>query len=475
MTVQFVLLLVSSSLCYDYYDYYDDQFDKTDLQYVSHETLTVIHGSSFTVICRGDHSSELQLFHNEVTFTEEKNYNASTHSYLISSAREDHTGTWTCGDATTHLAVIPGLERTAIILGSLVVEGEGRVVTVREGDVLQPVCVTASSTTSSLSDRPPAHWRLGGQTLNKTEVLVRLDEAGREHVVLSMEVMEARREQNQAKVECSLQGVEASLVLEVEYPPQFTISRQPNFGTPVVSRSSVSLLCTVDSWPLSDVFWERDGQVVSTSVKLSLAGVTVEDQGWYQCNANHKLGNYSSVGYYLAIKEAEDIKIPPPCPAASSDEPSVMTPLHNISTTRGHNVTIYSKYCSALPLTQTFWSGPNILVRQGDTSGRFRTAEVGQETETCTTVSLVIGAVETSDTGLYLLVVVSEAGAGQGRVWLEVGPGEEKRLGATSGGGRGLVCDTLIFLVVTLLLPFTCYVITTARHIVLSIKHIYIY
>ena len=452
MTLQFVLLLVSSSLCYNYYDYYDDQFDKTELQYVSHETLTVILGSSFTLSCRGGESSQPELHHNEVRFTEERNYNESRHSYLISSAREDHTGTWTCGDSTIHLAVIPGLERTAIILGSRVVEGEGTVVTVMEGDVLQPVCVTASSTTSSLSDGQPAHWRLGGQTLNQTEVLVRLDEEGREHFILSMEVMEVRREQNQLEVKCSLRGVEASLVLEVEYPPQFTISRQPNFGTPIVTQSSVSLVCTVDSWPASDVFWERDGVVVSTSDKLSLAGVTVEDQGWYQCNANHKLGNYSSVGYYLAIKEAEDINIPHPCPTPTIGQPSVMTPLHNISTTRGHNVTIYSKYCSALPLTQTFWSGPNILIRQGDTTGRFRTAEVGQETETCTTVSLAIGKVDTSDTGLYLLIVSSEAGAGQGRVWLEVGPGEEKRLGATSGGGRGLDCDTLIFLVVTLLL-----------------------
>ena len=452
MTLQFVLLLVSSSLCYNYYDYYDDQFDKTDLQYVSHETLTVILGSSFTVNCRGGDSSESLLYHNEVIFTGERKYNENTTSYFISTARENHTGTWTCGDYNTRLAVIPGLDRTAIILGSRVVVGEGTVVTVTEGDVLQPVCVTASLSLSSLSEREPSHWRLGGQILNQTEVMVRLDEEGREHVILSMEAMEARREESQVEVECSLQGAVASLVVVVEYPPQFTISRQPNFGTPIVTQSSVSLLCSVDSQPASDVFWERDGVVVSTSEQLSLAEVTVADKGWYQCNANHKLGNYSSVGYYLAIKEAEDIKIPQPCPALPSDQPVVMTPLHNISTTRGHNVTIYSKYCTSQPLTSTIWSGPNILIRQGDASGRFRTAEVGQETETCITVSLIIGEVETSDTGLYQLIVLSQAGAGQGQVWLEVGPGEERRLGATSGGGRRLTCDTLILLVVTLLL-----------------------
>ena len=150
MTVKFVMLLVSSGLCYNYYDYYDDQFDKTDLQYVSHETLTVLLGSSFSVNCRGGDSSKLELYHDEVIFTEERKYNQTTSSYLISRAREDHTGTWTCGDSTTQLAVIPGLERPAIILGSRVVEGEGEVVTVREGDILQPLCVTAPS---SLSNR----------------------------------------------------------------------------------------------------------------------------------------------------------------------------------------------------------------------------------------------------------------------------------------------------------------------------------
>ena len=456
MTLQFVLLLVSSSLCYNYYDYYDDQFDKTDLQYVSHETLTVILGSSFTVNCRGGDSSESLLYHNEVIFTGERKYNENTTSYFISTARENHTGTWTCGDYNTRLAVIPGLDRTAIILGSRVVVGEGTVVTVTEGDVLQPVCVTASLSLSSLSEREPSHWRLGGQILNQTEVMVRLDEEGREHVILSMEAIEARREESQLEVECSLQGAVSSLVVVVEYPPQFTISRQPNFGTPIVTQSSVSLLCSVDSQPASDVFWERDGVVVSTSEQLSLAEVTVADQGWYQCNANHKLGNYSSVGYYLAIKEPEDINMSLPC--LSSEQPSVMTPQHNISTTRGHNVTIYSKYCSALPVTATIWSGPNVLIRQGETRGRFRTAVVARETETCTTVSLVIGDVTDSDTGQYLLVVSSEAGAGQGLAWLEVRPGEE-RVVATSGGGElPQHCDTLsILLVVTLLLPSTCY------------------
>ena len=147
-----------------------------------------------------------------------------------------------------------------------------------------------------------------------------------------------------------------------------------------------------------------------------------------------------------------------PCLTSPSQQPSVMTPLHNISTTVGQNVTIYSKYCSSLAPLATFWSGPDVLIRQGEARQRFRTAVVAEETETCTTVSLVMGEVKESDSGLYLLVVVSEAGAGQGGVWLEVRPGEERVVSSRAGLGS-VDCDMLIVLVsvVHLLLPTSCY------------------
>ena len=453
MTVQFVLLLVSSSLCYNYYDYYDDDYDNSEGQYVSPDTLTVLLGSSFSLPCHGE--GDRRLHHNSLAYEGEGGYNGTTSSYFIPAAGEEHTGLWVCGDSSTQLAVMPGLDRAAILLQDRLLLGRDNVVTVREEELLQPLCVAASSR-SSMTESDLAYWRVGTDLYNKSEVRVRLDGEERKHVMLSMEVMQVRREHNQLELECSLQGLTASLRLEVEFPPQFTISRQPNFGTPIVTQSSVSLLCTVDSNPASEIFWEKDGAVVARTAELSLVGVGEEEQGWYQCNANHKLGNYSSVGYYLAIKEPEDINMSLPC--LSSEQPSVMTPQHNISTTRGHNVTIYSKYCSALPVTATIWSGPNVLIRQGETRGRFRTAVVARETETCTTVSLVIGDVTDSDTGQYLLVVSSEAGAGQGLAWLEVRPGEEKVVATSGGGELPQHCDTLsILLVVTLLLPSTCY------------------
>ena len=455
MTVQLILLLVSSSLCYNYYDYYDDDYDNSQLQYASHDTQTVVLGSSFAVPC---HGQETLLYHNDKRYEEEETFNKTSHSFLILEAREDHTGHWTCGDSHTHLAVIPGLERTVIILQDRVLVGRDTVLTVREEELLQPLCVTASSSLSSPRERDSAFWRVGSQVLNQTEVTVRLDEAGREHVMLSMAVLEVRREHSKLELECSLQGQSASVLLEVEFPPQFTISRHPNFGTPIVTQSSVTLVCSVDSSPGSEVFWEKDGVVVSHQAELGLEGVGEEDQGWYQCNANHKLGNYSSVGYYLAIKQPEEVNMSLPCLTSPSQQPTVMTPLHNISTTVGQNVTIYSKYCSPLAPLATFWSGPDVLIRQGEARERLRTAVVAEETETCTTVSLVTGEVKESDSGLYLLVVVSEAGAGQGGVWLEVRPGEERVVSSRAGLGS-VDCDMLIVLVsvVHLLLPTSCY------------------
>ena len=72
MTVQLILLLVSSSLCYNYYDYYDDDYDNSQLQYASHDTQTVVLGSSFAVPC---HGQETLLYHNDKRYEEEETFN----------------------------------------------------------------------------------------------------------------------------------------------------------------------------------------------------------------------------------------------------------------------------------------------------------------------------------------------------------------------------------------------------------------
>ena len=91
------------------------------------------------------------------------------------------------------------------------------------------------------------------------------------------------------------------------------------------------------------------------------------------------------MGYYLAVKAESELSpalgTSPPCLGDPSSGPQVLTSLHNVSTTRGHNVTIYTKYCSSQPALAVIWTGPRVLVRhQADTqpaaTGRFRTSTV---------------------------------------------------------------------------------------------------
>ena len=338
------------------------------------------------------------------------------------------------------LLLLPAFDNS---LGGL--DGE---VTVLEDQVVAPVCVAAGV----FWGETEAQWRLGGEVIDQTgKVVARLDPEGREHVSVTMDTWRVARDHQGHVLECRLRGDTARVSLHVEYPPQFTIARLPQFGVPVVTGSSVSLRCEVDSEPVSQPYWERDGLTLSEAADLELASVSAEDEGWYQCNANHKLGNYSSVGYFLAVKAESELVPAPAC--APAPGPRVFTPLHNISTTRGHNVTIYTKYCSTQPVLAVLWTGPRVLVKHEAVSGRFRTSTVAsEEPEDCTTVSLAIGEVEMEDGGLYVILVSSEAGAGQGRVWLDVAVGGERL--AVSGAGS--ICDSSVVIILVafhLLLP----------------------
>ena len=42
-----------------------------------------------------------------------------------------------------------------------------------------------------------------------------------------------------------------------------------------------------DELSVSQPYWERNGLTLSDSAELELTSVTSEDEGWYQCNANH--------------------------------------------------------------------------------------------------------------------------------------------------------------------------------------------
>ena len=457
-------------MSFTYYDYYADYGPPpdTDLPHSgdpspdSGQILTVLPDSAFSLSCPRS-EAPTELYHNEeaISGASEVSYNQTGHSYTVTRAGERHAGQWRCGDSGPVLRVfiLPSEARPGIILGDQLVSGEAGAVTLLEDQLVTPVCVAAGRFRGHTNHQ----WRLNGEVINQTSLVVaRLDSEGRDHVSFTMDTWRVSRTQQGHVLECSLQGDTARVLLHVEYPPQFTISRVPHFGVPVVTGSRVSLFCDVDSEPVSQPYWERNGLTLSDSASLELASVNSEDEGWYQCNANHKLGNYSSVGYFLAVKAESELSpglsTALPCLSDSSPGPRVFTPLHNVSTTRGHNVTIYAKFCSTLPALAVIWTGPRVLVRHEvditpAVSGRFRTSTVASgDTEDCTTVSLAIGEVAMEDGGLYVILVSSEAGAGQGRVWLDVAAGEERLAQGqeSSAAGPGPICDISLVSLVTL-------------------------
>ena len=98
-----------------------------------------------------------------------------------------------------------------------------------------------------------------------------------------------------------------------EFRPEFTISRSPGFGVPILEDMRVTLKCIVESNPPCLPIWEHNGVRVNTSVEhsdlptsnwvqLTFDKISPADEGWYSCTTIHKFGNFSSVGYYLGVK-----------------------------------------------------------------------------------------------------------------------------------------------------------------------------
>jgi hypothetical protein len=74
-----------------------------------------------------------------------------------------------------------------------------------------------------------------------------------------LSLSDANRTLNGADLSCSAHFGVASLILEVHYPPTFTIKRTPGFGIPVIEGMTMELECLVDVYPQvmgqsSDIF-----------------------------------------------------------------------------------------------------------------------------------------------------------------------------------------------------------------------------
>ncbi|XP_057653910.1 titin [Diorhabda carinulata] len=103
----------------------------------------------------------------------------------------------------------------------------------------------------------------------------------------------------------------ASVLLDVEYTPSFAISREPGFGFPIREGMPVSLKCDVDANPKAQPIWQKDD--VLPPVQQTLDGmlnfseIRREHSGWYKCIAKHRLGRFSSIGYFLNVRYDTDV------------------------------------------------------------------------------------------------------------------------------------------------------------------------
>nr|CAH7756749.1 unnamed protein product [Callosobruchus chinensis] len=103
----------------------------------------------------------------------------------------------------------------------------------------------------------------------------------------------------------------ASVLLNVEYPPSFAISREPGFGIPVREGMPVSLKCEVDANPRAPPIWLKDDDeppVPQTPEgHLNFSEIRREHSGWYKCITKHQLGRFSSIGYFLNVRYDMDV------------------------------------------------------------------------------------------------------------------------------------------------------------------------
>ncbi|XP_068898366.1 roundabout homolog 3 isoform X2 [Tenebrio molitor] len=102
------------------------------------------------------------------------------------------------------------------------------------------------------------------------------------------------------------QPLNASVLLNVQYTPSFAISREPGFGFPIREGMPVSLKCDVDANPKALPIWQKDDSSPPVQQTpdgfLNFTEIRREHSGWYKCIARHRLGKFSSIGYFLNVR-----------------------------------------------------------------------------------------------------------------------------------------------------------------------------
>lgn len=473
MSAVFLLLLITISLTSPSYSYYPDYGD--DYYYYDQQSnipvRTVLANNSFTVECQGMHDKQEQvkLVHNG---QEMEGYKIEkrivgedvVNSFLIERSSLRDSGRWSCvgclsGEKVDYkIVVIAARDILAMIVDEIPVTNNS-VITVIEGTRITPVCALIQNPGLQQGQ---VSWSLGDTPVGEDiEQMVIMDKEGREHIISTMPSIHVERSHSGSRLQCLLHNQSVSIQLEVEYQPEFTISREPGFGVPVMSQMTVTLGCRVEAVPASLPYWERNGVVVSSGDTMRISNVSQLDEGWYQCSTNHKLGNYSSVGYFLSVKEGvthhPGVEKDRPTTAGqvlfmeseeisrnyNTSQPTIIPSTGQVTTHLDQSVTLSARLCSNPQPTAVFWVGPLVLLKQGENRDRFSSAPLPDlQGDMCAEVSLEIEQVVSEDMGEYLLVVRNIYGIQEGVIWLEV-------QGVTASSTQESNCDILLLLFIS--------------------------
>lgn len=258
------------------------------------------------------------------------------------------------------------------------------------------------------------------------------------------------------EISCLSNNKELKLKIIMEFRPEFTISRNPGFGVPIMEEMTVSLKCTVESNPGSIPVWEHNGMPVqshqsnlSNVAEINFDRISISDEGWFQCTAQHKFGNFSSVGYYLSVKPKSRVtesgsrttssalsdqvllveSVPEKGQGCGDNKitdytlPEVTPDRKTISQVSGDTVKMRIEFCSNPQADRVFWSGPNLLLEPGSNSSKFLANPLHESRTGCSLAELVGENLNPGDSGLYILIVRNSYHVVEGRIQLEIREG----------------------------------------------------
>ena len=162
---------------------------------------------------------------------------------------------------------------------------------------------------------PALSWLLGDTLLESQQRNETVGEDGKQWTAISKLVHTFPKEDNGRLLRCSVfhealtsNVREASLVLDIQYPPSVRLERNANVDSDVEDGlDPFRLRCIADGNPRPDIVWRKLGRtsIISLEETLIFEPVRKSDSGTYICLARNDLGSSDEISARL------DVKYPP--------------------------------------------------------------------------------------------------------------------------------------------------------------------